>query len=174
VQISDHFTEGIVPFWTERGVDKEFGGYLTNYDEAGEWMLGDTDKYIVTQPRMIWDFSLFHQRFPADPRYEQAARQDADFFIEHYWDRQRGGWFWKVQRDRALIDAGKVVYGRSFAIYALAKYYLATGVAWSTTAIYSISSSAAVWMQPEDVIMKTLSLTGSCRNRVSMAATANL
>ncbi|MGW8249536.1 MAG: AGE family epimerase/isomerase [Anaerolineales bacterium] len=126
-QISDHFTEGIVPFWTERGIDKQFGGFLTNFDAAGEEMPGDTDKYIVTQTRMIWAFSLFHQRFPADMRYEQAARQGVDFFIKNFWDGQHGGWFWKVKQDGTLIDPGKVVYGQSFAIYALAKYYLATG-----------------------------------------------
>ncbi len=126
-RISNHFAEGIVPFWTQRGIDHQYGGYLTDYDGDGRWLAGDTSKYIVTQTRLIWAFSLFHQRFPADPRYVQAARQGVDFFIDHFWDHQYGGWFWKVLRDGALVDPGKVVYAQSFAIYALAQYYLATG-----------------------------------------------
>lgn len=126
-QISKHFTEGIVSFWTERGVDQEFGGYLTNHDGEGRWLPDDTHKYIVTQTRLIWGFSLFHRLFPADPRFEQAARQGVDFFVKHFWDHQHGGWYWKVQRDGTLVDPGKVVYGQSFAIYALAQYYLASG-----------------------------------------------
>lgn len=116
-----------MPFWTERGVDETYGGYLTCFDAAGELLEADTDKYIVTQTRMIWGFSIFHLIDPDEPRYHQAARQGVDFFIEHFWDDDRGGWHWKVARDGALIDDGKVVYGQSFAIYALATYYLATG-----------------------------------------------
>ena len=126
-KIFRHFSEGIVLFWAERGIDTEFGGYLTSYDAGGRWIAEDTDKYIVTQTRMIWGFSLFHQRFHDDRRYLEYATQGVDFFIDHFWDQQSGGWFWKVGRDGSLIDPGKVVYGQSFAIYALSQYYLATG-----------------------------------------------
>jgi mannose 2-epimerase len=126
-KIFQHFSHGIIPFWRQRGVDQKHGGYLTNFGSSGEWLSEDTDKYIVTQTRMIWGFSLFHQYYPDDPFYLEAARQGVDFFIDHFWDSRHGGWFWKVQRDGALVDAGKVVYGQSFAIYALSQYYLATG-----------------------------------------------
>jgi mannobiose 2-epimerase len=33
---------------------------------------------------------------------------------------------WKVRRDGSRLDDGKITYGQSFAIYALAEYYLAT------------------------------------------------
>ncbi len=125
--IWEHFSQGIVPFWSERGVDQEYGGYLTNFDERGEWLSAETDKYIVTQTRMIWGFSVFHQVFPDEQFYLEAARQGVEFFINHFWDGRHGGWFWKVRRDGSLIDSGKVVYGQSFAIYALSQYYLATG-----------------------------------------------
>jgi mannobiose 2-epimerase len=126
-RISRHFSQGIIPFWRQRGVDREYGGYITCFDASGNWLPDDTDKYIVTQTRMIWGYSLFHQHQPDDPFYQEAARQGVDFFIEHFWDTRHGGWFWKVKRDGALSDAGKVVYGQSFAIYALSQYYLATG-----------------------------------------------
>jgi mannobiose 2-epimerase len=126
-QLADHLRQGIMPFWIERGVDEAHGGYLTCFDAEGELIEADTDKYIVTQTRMIWGFSTFHLIDPNEPRYLAYARQGVDFFIDHFWDAAQGGWFWRVARDGTVIDRGKVVYGQSFAIYALATYYLASG-----------------------------------------------
>ena len=126
-ELERHLHEGIMNFWTERGVDTTYGGYLTCFDEEGQLDRTDTDKYIVTQTRMIWGFSLFHILDPEDERYLAYARQGVDFFIDHFWDQARGGWYWQVARDGTLIDDGKVVYGQSFAIYALAQYTLCTG-----------------------------------------------
>ena len=49
----EHLERGIIPFWLERGIDAERGGYLTCFDESGK-PTGETDKSIVTQTRMIW------------------------------------------------------------------------------------------------------------------------
>ena len=32
VEIRRNLEEGIIPFWVEKGVDKEYGGYLTCFD----------------------------------------------------------------------------------------------------------------------------------------------
>lgn len=126
-ELARHLHEGIMPFWTERGVDTTYGGYLTCFDAEGNLDARDTDKYIVTQTRMIWGFSLFHTLDPDNERYPAYARQGVDFFIDHFWDEAHGGWAWRVARDGTLLDNGKVVYGQSFAIYALAQYTLSTG-----------------------------------------------
>jgi hypothetical protein len=168
-KIFRHFSEGIVPFWAERGIDTEFGGYLTSYDAGGNWIAEDTDKYIVTQTRLIWGFSLFHQRFPQDRRYLDDATQGVDFFIDHFWDQKWGGWFWKVRRDGSLIDPGKVVYGQSFAIYALSQYYLATGISAVSSMLIAplICSSAIVLTPPAAGIMRTWNQIGPLRARLS-------
>jgi cellobiose epimerase len=126
-QLVEHLHQGIMPFWTQRGVDPLHGGYLTCFDAEGQLVEEDTDKFIVTQTRMIWGFSTFHQIDPTDDRYAAYARQGVDFLIEHFWDAEHGGWAWKVARDGTLLDSGKVIYGQSFAIYALATTTLATG-----------------------------------------------
>jgi cellobiose epimerase len=137
-QLQVHLMEGIIPFWTKRAVDEVYGGYFTCFDAAGDLILGQTepghadtqhritDKHIVTQTRLIWGFSLFY-KITGDVIHREAARQGVDFFIDYFWDVVHGGWNWLVARDGTLIDDGKVVYGQSFAIYALATYYLATG-----------------------------------------------
>ena len=55
-QITDHLENGIIPFWLKNSIDKDHGGFLTCFDTLGE-RTNDTDKYIVTQTRMIWGLS---------------------------------------------------------------------------------------------------------------------
>ena len=118
----------IIPFWLNRSVDEKFGGYLTSFDEAGN-ADGKTDKYIVTQCRMVWGFShLLPYADPADrPAMLAAAKQGVKFLIDHFWDADHGGLVWHVAQDGTVLDGAKLVYGESFAIYALSEYYLQTG-----------------------------------------------
>lgn len=124
-QVKAHVDHELLPFWEERGVDAEYGGYLVCYDSEGKEG-GDTDKYIVTQTRMIWAYSAFARKYDKK-EYLVKARQGVRFLIQHFWDQEYGGWFWKTRRDGEVLDKGKVVYGQTFAIYALSEYTLASG-----------------------------------------------
>lgn len=124
-EMSAHLEEGLIPFWLSRAEDKECGGFLTNFDERGIHT-GTPEKYLNTQCRLIWTFSRLHRRRPADA-FARLARKGADFILAHLWDCERGGFFWKCRRDGGRFDEGKIVYGESFAIYALSEYALATG-----------------------------------------------
>ena len=114
----------IIPFWLKRSLDPQHGGYFTCFDGNGDFS-GDTNKYIVTQTRMIWGFSYLIDRCPAEYREEMkiAAKKGADFFVKHFWDVKNGGFVWKTDRSGKILDDGKLVYGESFAIYALSEYY---------------------------------------------------
>ncbi|MCL2833559.1 MAG: AGE family epimerase/isomerase [Treponema sp.] len=127
-EIKEILTGKLIPFWLDRGIDNEFGGYLTCIGESGE-KLADDNKYIVTQARMIWGFSALREfAAPSDAaRLENAARQGFDFFIKNFWDAEFGGFFWKTNRAGKCLDAGKLSYGQSFAIYALSEYGLRYG-----------------------------------------------
>lgn len=125
-EIKDHIENGIIPYWLNNSVDREFGGYLTCFDEEGK-PDSDTNKYIVTQTRMIWGFSAYYREYPERMDLRRAAEQGVEFLIKNFWDSGYGGWFWKVSREGKVLDAGKVVYGQSFAIYALSEFTLATG-----------------------------------------------
>jgi mannobiose 2-epimerase len=124
--LRDHLENGIIPFWMERALDKEFGGYMTNFNENGE-ALAMPEKYLNTQVRLLWWFSRLLRAYPARKDFRKMADAGADFIIKYFWDAQNGGWFWKVKRDGTGIDDGKVVYGQSFAIYAFSEYFRATG-----------------------------------------------
>ncbi len=124
-QVNFALNNGVIPFWLERSIDKEDGGFLTNFDENGEHS-GTPEKYLNTQCRLIWWFSTLARHYPQKGEYRQMAEHGMEFLLRQFWDAQYGGWFWKVKRDGAKLDDGKSVYGQSFAIYATAEYYRAT------------------------------------------------
>jgi len=121
----DHLHSGIIPFWLERAHDTEHGGYLTDFNHKG-LATGTPEKYLNTQARLTWWFSRLYRIYPAIEAYRVLAASGIDFLIASFWDPEQGGWVWKVRRDGSRLDDGKITYGQSFAIYALAEYYLAT------------------------------------------------
>lgn len=123
--IYNHLYNELIPFWDKNGLDKQFGGFLTNIDANGE-SIEMPEKYLNTQCRMIWWFSQLNMLTPNETN-RKKAKQGVDFLINYLWDSQHGGWRWKVKRDGSPLDDGKIVYGQSFAIYALSDYYLSTG-----------------------------------------------
>ena len=115
----------IIPFWLDRSVDSEYGGYLTCFDEKGKFD-GHGIKNVVTQCRMIWGFSslLPYAKTEDRKRMEEAAKQGVDFLLEKFWDSEFGGVYWLLERNGQVKDPAKLTYGEGFAIYALAQYYL--------------------------------------------------
>lgn len=123
--INKHLNNELIPFWEKRAVDETFGGFMTNFDAEGK-VLEMPEKYLNTQCRMIWWFSQLNMFNPSEGNAAKA-RQGVDFLIKYLWDNENDGWRWKVQRNGSSLDDGKVVYGQSFAIYALSDYYRSTG-----------------------------------------------
>jgi len=125
-EIELHLERGVIPFWLARAVDHEHGGFRTNFDPSGN-PLPCPEKYVNTQCRFIWWFSTLCRRYPERAEYRQIARGGGDFLIKHFWDEIHGGWYWKTYADGAPLDTAKIVYGQSFAIYALSQYTHCTG-----------------------------------------------
>ncbi len=124
--ISEYFENSLAEFWLGNSIDKKWGGYLVDFDENGKYKAADK-KYLVTQTRLIYAFSAFTRYFPDKDRYLGAADQGFHFLLKHFWDKTDFGWIWMTENSGRCLDAGKVIYGQSFAIYALCEYYLASG-----------------------------------------------
>lgn len=58
--------------------------------------------------------------------YLKLAKHGADFIINKMWDEEHGDFYWMVDRKGNIKIDQKIVYGLSFAIYALSEYTLAT------------------------------------------------
>lgn len=126
-EVQDHLRDELLPFWATRGVDKEYGGFLTYFDRNGN-PTGETVKTLVCQARMIYTASQVH-RNGLDPsgNFLKSARQGVDFLLNHFWDDQYWGWYWTTERDGTPLNTSKLTYGHSFVIYALSEYGMASG-----------------------------------------------
>lgn len=124
-EMREILSKKMLPFWLEKSLDIQYGGYFTFIDENGN-VDSDADKMIITQMRMLWGFSALRDFAPKEynGKIEYAAHQGYDFLIKYFWDDQNGGFIWKTDRRGVSADYGKLVYAQSFAIYALSEYFL--------------------------------------------------
>ncbi len=118
----------ILPYWYDTAQDTRRGGYLLA-DDAQKGRRTPAEKQIVTQSRMIWAFSLAHIEGYSDTNrnYLSAAAQGYHFLLDHFLDRQNGGYFWTTDLDGQPVNDCKLLYGQAFTIYAFVEYYRASG-----------------------------------------------
>lgn len=121
-----HLIHELLPFWTTRMKDEEHGGYLTHFDEKGN-DTGEDEKSLIAQTRCLYTISSAHRAGYGDGNYAELAKQGVDFIINKMWDVEHGGLFWMLDRKGNVTIDQKIIYGHSFAIYALSEYTLATG-----------------------------------------------
>jgi len=120
--------EKILPYWFDTAQDTNHGGYLLN-DDAVKGRRTPPEKQIVTQSRMVWAFSLAQIEGYSDTNrnYLKAAAQGYHFLLDHFLDRQNGGYFWTTDLEGQPVNDGKFLYGQAFTVYALVEYYRASG-----------------------------------------------
>ena len=121
-----HLTGELLPFWLSRCKDSQHGGFVTHFDRDGRDS-GEDEKSLIAQTRTVYTMASAHRAGYGDGQCGRLAKEGVDFLIDRMWDREHGGFFWTVTRaGRVAIDK-KILYGLSFAMYALSEYTLATG-----------------------------------------------
>jgi mannobiose 2-epimerase len=125
-ELQFHLTHELLPFWLSRLADKKNGGYITHFDKAGN-DTGENKKSLISQTRSLYTLSSCVRSGYEIQASSELARNGFDFLISHFWDKQSGGFYWMVDREGKLLKDDKVLYGQSFALYALSEYTLATG-----------------------------------------------
>ncbi|WP_236973523.1 AGE family epimerase/isomerase [Membranihabitans maritimus] len=124
-EIENHLYDELLPFWTDRIIDKENGGYNTHFDENGE-DTGEDEKSLIAQTRCLYTLSSALRSGYDKGNIDQLVRHGIDFMVSKMWDEQEGGFYWMVNRKGKVVNNKKIIYGHSFAIYALTEYSLAT------------------------------------------------
>jgi len=81
---------------------------------------------LVSQGRLLFVLATGWE-VTGEQAYRDAVRRGAEFFIEHFPDRECGGWFWSVRPDGKVVDTYKSAYGHAFAIFGLAHAGRVTG-----------------------------------------------
>src|SRR5450759_1636486 len=100
--------EDILPFWAERTVDREKGGFyglITNDLEVDS----DAPKGSVLNTRILWTFSAAFRTWP-EPLYREMADRAYAYLLEHFWaertvDREKGGFYGLITND-LKVDSG--------------------------------------------------------------------
>ena len=117
--------ENMLPFWYPQSIDTNHGGYLLHHDTEGNY-LGESDKYLVTQARMLWFFSKLYRSGLGDRNHLDAARHGYAFMRDVLWDAEHGGFHWAVDaKGEKATMADRHLYGQAFALFALSEYALA-------------------------------------------------
>jgi mannobiose 2-epimerase len=112
--------QNILPFWMEKVMDRENGGYYGYVSAQGE-VDPEAPKGGILASRILWTFSHAYGLYQ-DSRYLEAARHAYRFLADHLWDNQYGGTYWLVDHRGLPLDTKKHVYAQSFTLYGLAEY----------------------------------------------------
>ncbi|MCO6453109.1 MAG: AGE family epimerase/isomerase [Caldilineales bacterium] len=115
----------ILPFYENRAIDHENGGFYGRIDANGVPVRG-ASKGAVLNTRLLWTFSRVY-RLNGDPYALRLLERALEQVRDHFWDAQYGGVFWTLDASGGVEVTHKDTYAQSFAIYALAEHHLATG-----------------------------------------------
>ena len=120
----DVLVNNILPFWSERMVDTQHGGFYGRID-GHNILHPEAEKGAVLNARILWTFAgatrILH-RMP----YRILAARAKDYLLTRFIDPQYGGVYWSLNADGSPLDTKKQTYAIAFAIYGLAEYYRAT------------------------------------------------
>jgi mannobiose 2-epimerase len=115
----------LVPFWLEKVIDTEYGGFIGQMSNDGT-IDHTAPKGLILNTRLLWTFSALC-RFYKEAQFGEMAKHAYDYLEAHFVDRSHGGVFWQVDFKGHLLDDKKKIYGQAFYIYSLANYYQASG-----------------------------------------------
>ena len=125
-EVESHLSQELLPFWMNRIIDSQQGGYITHFDKDGRDTRTD-EKSLIAQSRSVFTLSSAHRAGWGEGKCAEMAKHGVAFLLEKMWDQAHGGFYWMCDRSGTPTNKQKILYGHSFAIYALSEYTLATG-----------------------------------------------
>ena len=136
-EMQDVLQQNILPFWMERMVDRENGGFYGRIDGQGR-LHPQAEKGAILNARILWAFAAAyrvmddgtkgaHETYRSHESYLTMATRAKDYLVEHFIDKEYGGVYWSVDYQGRPLDTKKQFYAIGFAIYGLSEYVRATG-----------------------------------------------
>lgn len=123
-EVEANLKENILPFWMEKVTDPAGGFYGTVLNDGTA--IPQAPKSAVMNARVLWAFSVAFRQYGLDS-YRETADRAADYYINHFIDKEYGGTVWSVSADGEIKDGSKQSYASAFGIYGLAEHFRATG-----------------------------------------------
>lgn len=115
----------LIPRWYEHVRDEKDGAFFMilsrQWQPQPPW-----DKVPAMVSRQVFGFSAAYL-LSGEEKYLEAAREGAQYLLEHAWDRQYGGWYNSLTQSGAPLDTNKTVALQLYTNVGLAMYYFTTG-----------------------------------------------
>lgn len=123
-QYRDELLGSVVPFWLEKSLDRQHGGYFTCLDREGN--VYDTDKFVWLQGREVWLFSMLYNRVEQKQEWLDAAIHGAEFLKKYGHDGELNWYFSLDQSGKPLVQPYNI-FSYCFATMAFGQLSKATG-----------------------------------------------
>jgi cellobiose epimerase len=118
--------DNILPFWMNKMVDKENGGFYGRID-GNSIVHPHASKGLILNSRILWSFSAMCKFHPKS-EYQEMAYRSYGYLKKHFLDSIYGGMYWQVDYAGKPVDIKKQIYAQAFAIYGLSEYYQAFSI----------------------------------------------
>ena len=122
--IENELKRNLLPFWRERIIDNERGGFIAEMANNGT-VRDDAPRGLILHSRLLWAFSALYRRL-GDEIDLELARRAFECLESDFRDREHGGYFWRIGVDGQALDRSKKIYGQAFCVYALSEFHRAT------------------------------------------------
>ena len=116
--------DSVLPFWLNKSIDKEYGGYFSCLDRDGS--VYDTDKFIWLQGREVWLFSMICNKLGKKQEWLDAAIQGAEFLKKYGHNGDYDFYFSLTREGKPLVEPYNI-FSNTFACMAFAQLAKATG-----------------------------------------------
>lgn len=123
-QYKSELLDRVMPFWMEKSIDSEFGGYFTCLERDGE--VFDTDKFVWLQGREVWMLATLYNKVEKRREWLDAAIQGAEFLKKHGHDG-RLNWYFALDREGHPLVEPYNIFSYTFAVIAFGQLSIATG-----------------------------------------------
>jgi len=116
--------EDTIPWWQNRFLDFEDGGYLIYRDADGTLL--STDKPVWFLGRIAWMWSRLYNKVEKRQDWLEVAKHGIDFMLKHAFDND-GRMFFTLTKDGRPLRKRLYLFSECFGAIALAEYARAAG-----------------------------------------------
>ena len=114
------FTDKTLPFLSEHGWDKKYGGLFETLDSQGR--NGPEDfRRVMVHGRQLFVFSRW-SGLTGDKTFERMANNIFAYLTTNFWDVDHEGWYSRVTVDGKPLDLTKDLYAHAFVLFGLVHY----------------------------------------------------
>lgn len=124
-EMQEVLTTNILPYWMNRMVDNEYGGFYGRIT-GNEQLMPEAEKGAILHARILWTYAATYRLLRKEEYLDMATRAKR-YLIDYFYDDELGGIYWSLDYRGYPVDTKKQIYALGFAIYGLSEYHRATG-----------------------------------------------